>query len=110
MPHEQTVDHSAKMRQRHPLINQDSIGQQGMWLKLAVYSIDLVRGWSKFLTKAPTVCYDEEEEDSRSSNSENDENAGNQTARSDKAEADHSEKLNSHDVLVPIPSQVDKES
>jgi len=101
LSHEQTVEHTATMRQRPHLVSQGSVGQQ-------------VRGWSKMMPKSGTFCYEEEEEDSRSSNSENDENNGNQTNRSDKDEkpdSDRSDKnvLNQHDVLVPLPSQVDDE-
>jgi 5'-nucleotidase len=98
MSHEQTVAHNDTLRPRNPLVSQGSVGQQ-------------VRGWSKNMPSQQTFCFEEEEDDTQSSNSENDENSGNQTNRSDKEDKDPAESnvLNTHDVLVPMPSQVDDE-
>uniref|UniRef100_A0A914DX80 Cytosolic purine 5'-nucleotidase n=1 Tax=Acrobeloides nanus TaxID=290746 RepID=A0A914DX80_9BILA len=104
MPHESTVDHSAKMRpQKAQHINrQDSVGQQ-------------VRGWNKMMSKSSTFCY-EEEEDTRSSGSDAD---GQDSARQrlgireSESEANfenglNGAELNDTDVIVPNPSHVDK--
>ncbi|KAI6235841.1 putative cytosolic purine 5-nucleotidase [Aphelenchoides besseyi] len=105
MSHEQTVDHASTMRQRKPLVNQDSVGQQ-------------VRGWTKMMPKSGTFTYedlDEMEEDGRSSNSEIDspEANGARTNRSEKADPSAVENeengLNSLDIIVSNPTHVDNQ-
>ncbi|KAI6241714.1 5' nucleotidase family [Aphelenchoides fujianensis] len=106
MSHEQTVEHSATMRQRHPLVGQDSVGQKGIFCRLFLSSLTV-----NYLSQS-TFCY--EEEDDRSSNSEGDaENSGNRSNRSEKADNSQlenaDENLNSHDVIVPNPTHVDNQ-